>query len=226
MDFMNGNFVRYFLFTMFRSILRNRWFFVVASCTVVNAVSLGQTLPKDSPFLPSANAAASDKPDAAYSLLGMTVVGKDTLLSISRLSDKQSTWIPVGKTVAEITALSYDAKSDQAVIRADGKLFTLFLHKAGVMPGPAIPPVVARATPASANPTPAPIVAGPGAAVPSPLPLTTQEEKETEARMLVSDLLEIGQEQRKAYELAQRQAAAGKTSVNPSGPQPAPANRP
>jgi len=46
-------------------------------------------------------------------------------------------------------------------------------------------------------------------AIPPP-PANSQEEKETEARMLVTDLLEIGQEQRRAYEAAQREAAAKK----------------
>jgi hypothetical protein len=44
---------------------------------------------------------------------------------------------------------------------------------------------------------------------------------ETEARMLVSDLLEIGIAQRKAYEDAQRRAAEGKSGQPPAADQPA-----
>ena len=39
-----------------------------------------------------------------------------------------------------------------------------------------------------------------------------QQKQETEARMLVSDLLEIGMAQRKAYEDAQRRAATGENA--------------
>ena len=154
---------------------------------------------KESPFLPPANAAGPKKTEAtAYELAGMSVAGKATLLSITRVRDKRSTWVPVGQTVGEISAISYDPKTDQAIIRAEGQLLTLTLRKAAVvsMPAARTPGVIAARAP---QPTPV--------AIPPP-PANVQEEKETEARMLVTDLLEIGQEQRKAYEEAQRQAAA------------------
>jgi hypothetical protein len=73
-------------------------------------------------FLPP----AAKKTNAVdYDLIGMTVVGKDTLLSIFRRSDKRSVWVSVGKTVGEITAVSYDPAADQAVIRVNGKLRTI-----------------------------------------------------------------------------------------------------
>jgi hypothetical protein len=49
--------------------------------------------------------------------------------------------------------------------------------------------------------------------VPLPPP-STPAEAEREARMLVSDLLEIGMQQRKAYEEAQRKAALEATKTN------------
>jgi hypothetical protein len=163
---------------------------------------------KESPFLPPANAAApAGKADTAYELTGMSVAGKATLLSITRVRDKRSTWVAVGQTNGEITAVNYDPKTDQATIRAEGQLLTLSLKKsAAVVNAP-------NAIFQSPFPTPAPARANPTPVV-TPLPATTQEEKETEARMLVTDLLEIGQAQRRAYEEAQRQAAA-------KGPKPA-----
>ena len=179
----------------------------LTSLTVLIAVagSIGvvcaETTLEESPFLPPANAATPAKTATAYELAGMSVAGKATLLSIVRVKDKRSTWVAVGQTAGEITAVSYDPKTEQATIRADGKLITIAMKKASVVSASNTlfrsPFPSNAATPATA---PRPVV--------TPLPATTQEEKETEARMLVTDLLEIGQQQRKAYEEAQRQAAA------------------
>lgn len=166
------------------------------------------SLPEQSPFLPPPAAAAPAAGEAAagYQLSGMTVVGKDTLLSITRESDKRSTWIVVGQTLGEVTAVSYDPAKDQAVIRTGGKEHTLTMRRSAVVAAavsPLIPPNAAAVLASiQASPTPA--------AEPAPVtmpPLSLQEEKEMEARMLVTDLLEIGQRQRKAYAEAQRQAA-------------------
>lgn len=168
------------------------------------------------PFLPPSSAAPSAaNANAPYSLTGMTVVGKDTLLGITRTSDKRSVWVPVGKSVGEITAISYDPQKDQAVIRVNDRLETVTMKKSAVVTG-------APATNVSpAVPTPSPSAAlQPPVDVPT-TPMSAQEEKEMEARMLVTDLLEIGQRQRKAYEEAQRQAAArnaGKAPVPPATP--------
>lgn len=171
-----------------------------------------QSAPKDSPFLPPANAApATSNATAPYSLAGMTVLGKDTLVGVTRTSDKRSFWVPVGKTVGEVTVVSYDTTKDQAVIRANGQLQTLTMKKSAVVPGlPATPPVaqpVATAPATAATPPPVDVPTA---------PMSVQEEKEMEARMLVTDLLEIGQRQRKAYEEAQRQAAAREAAKTPA----------
>jgi hypothetical protein len=192
--------------SIFRSLKPVAALLAVAGTTVVVCA---QAPLKESPFLPPANAAESSKTATAYELAGMSVAGKATLLSVVRVKDKRSTWIAVGQTVGEITAVSYDAKNEQATIRADGKLLTLSMKKAAVVSAPNI---LFR----SPFPSPSPTPATPPRPVATPLPATTQEEKETEARMLVTDLLEIGQQQRKAYEEAQRQAAA-------KAPKPAPA---
>jgi hypothetical protein len=149
----------------------------------------------------------------------MSVAGKATLLSITRVRDKRSIWVPVGKSSGEITAISYDPKTDQATIRADGKVLTLTMRKSAVVSGPQasqLRPQPPSAVPVSTRPG----VPVPPVAIPPP-PANAQEEKETEARMLVTDLLEIGQEQRKAYEEAQRQAAAKGTKPSPT-PAPKP----
>lgn len=84
-----------------------------------------------SPFL-SSQLPASDQPPYAddYDLAGMTVVGKNTLLSIVRRSDQRSFWIPVGKTVGEVTAVSYNPENDDARIRVRGRLVTIVMRNA------------------------------------------------------------------------------------------------
>jgi hypothetical protein len=184
--------------SLFRSLTSLTLLFAVAGSV---GVVCAETSLEESPFLPPANAATPAKTATAYELAGMSVAGKATLLSIVRVKDKRSTWVAVGQTAGEITAVSYDPKTEQATIRADGKLITIAMKKASVVSASNTlfrsPFPSSAATPATA---PRPVV--------TPLPATTQEEKETEARMLVTDLLEIGQQQRKAYEEAQRQAAA------------------
>jgi len=192
--------------------------FLITWLVVLGAASFAraeESLRTPSPFLPPAGAAqpgGAAKEDAAFQLSGMTVVGRDTLLSITRMEDKRSQWIPVGKTVAEITVVSYDPKTEQAVIRVAGREHRLTLKKASVQPAPAQPATVpppAEHKPAPPAPTKEP------AAVVLP-PMTPQEEKEMEARMLVSDLLEIGQQQRQAYAEARRKAAQEKAQRAPA----------
>ena len=50
------------------------------------------------------------------------MVGDKTLISIVRRSDRRSSWVQVGKTVGEITAVSYDSAQDRAVVRIYGDL--------------------------------------------------------------------------------------------------------
>ena len=84
----------------------------------------------------------SDTPPAtepAYDLAGMTVVGKGTLLSIIRRSDQRSFWVPIGKTVGEVTAISYNADADTAVIRVHGQFITIGMRDGSVFFTPVTP---------------------------------------------------------------------------------------
>lgn len=196
-----------------------RAFFRLLFASIAVATAVGAAdLPGASPFVPPAGAAPNAEPAAAeYELVGMTSVGTETLLSIQRRSEGRSVWIPVGKTVAEITVVKYDSAKEEAEIRVGTQVLTLPMRKSSVRDGTGIP---AAARPASGRAV-APIPPAPAPAVPTK-PLTAQEEKEMEARMLVSDLLEIGLQQRKAYAAAQREAAAkadaAKATAKPDRP--------
>lgn len=90
-----------------------------------------------SPFIAHVQAAeepAPSTPSHDYALAGMSMLGNDTLLGILRQSDRRSIWVPVGKSVGGITAVSYDPARDEAVIRVRGRLLTVTMSS-GAMSG-------------------------------------------------------------------------------------------
>jgi hypothetical protein len=189
-----------------------RVFHLAASTAVLAVFTLSVTaqvpLSKESPFLPLGG--STDAPSEGKEMLALTGVsgsGKTAQVCIVNTQNKHVYWIPVGTTIEGIKVLSYDLARDQAVISLGGKERVLTLRSSAV--------ANAGATPGTVNngfATPAP--ASVGASLPTPTQGTPQPppvpgsiaHQETEARMLVSDLLEIGMQQRKAYEEAQKKA--------------------
>ena len=100
------------------------------------AASSPATGAEASPFVPSAASApaVTAAPDNGYALAGMSAIGDTTLLSITRLRDQRSVWVPVGKTVGEITAIRYDSSADRAVIRVNGRELTIGLRTPSAEP--------------------------------------------------------------------------------------------
>jgi hypothetical protein len=191
------------------------------------------------------DAAVAETPatdDAGYALVGVVATTQGTLLSILREADNLSFWISIGGTRDDVTVVSYDARTERAIIRTAGQTLTLPLRDAGVAPGeneiaaapsPAegtgetVPPPEPPASPDGDNAAPAAPEAEP------PAPPDSEAEQATEARMLVSDLLDIGQQQREAYEAAQKAAGHAPASAEmppeeaPSAlPEEAPAETP
>ena len=96
------------------------------------------TMTKPSPFVRTADPVAEPSgAEVEYDLAGMTGVGNNTLLSIIRRSDGRSFLIPVGKTVGEVTVISYNAETDDAVIRVRGRLVKIVMRNASVYFRPA-----------------------------------------------------------------------------------------
>lgn len=214
-----------------------------ASCLAGEAPPLA--LPKSSPFLPPAGANAPATAAAGENLefAGVSSLGKRTDLIFHDKAAKKNHWVGVGETKEGIQVVSYDERREQAVIKHQGTQKTLPLRKgARTVAGPAapLPPgvlqpvapalpvnavpnvVFAPAPPAPATPPPAePPATDPTKPAGPPVP-EVQQRQETEARMLVSDLLEIGMAQRRAYEDAQRKAAEGPPPPAPpaEGPKP------
>ena len=213
--------------------------FISGLALVLAANVQGQTaLPKSSPFLPAGSPTAAEAANEVLEFAGVSSMGKKTQIVIYDKSTKKSRWIGVGETVDGIAVLNYDSRLEQTVVRSNGVQKVLTLRKGGgaaQTPAPVAALPVGFATPpapapasvppaATLPPPPAPVASTPVAMPAKPeAPPTpeTQARQETEARMLVSDLLEIGMAQRKAYEEAQRKASDPSAQQQPPSPPPA-----
>lgn len=178
-------------------------------------------VPKDSPFLPNSSGKAATSPSESLEFAGVSTVGKKTMINLYDGEQKHGFWVEVGATSDGVTVLKYDSAHDQVTVRRDGVEKTLPLRAAGAVASgpvntlPIVPPV---APPVAMMPQPAPNAADATTAPAAPMDAAAQKRarQEEEARMLVSDLLEIGMAQRKAYEEAQRKAAAARAG-QPAG---------
>jgi hypothetical protein len=174
----------------------------------------GQTaLIADSPFAPvgaSAGSAAS-APAEAFELAGSTAQGSQVTVCIFERKNKHSEWIPVGGESNGIHVISYDGAHDTAVVTISGERKQLTMHR----------PVVASTNlPAGGRAAAVPVTSAPVAPIAASVPEapanpSTAARDQREARMLVSDLLEIGVQQRKAYQDAKQRPTPG----TPSPPQ-------
>jgi hypothetical protein len=178
--------------------------FVILGC--IGTMYGQSTLVADSPFAPAgAVATAANTPGEAYELAGSTVQGTDVSVCIFERQKKHSRWIPVGGDVDGIHVVSYDEAHDTVVVTISGSRKELSMRKAVVAstnatPGNRLPQVV----------SPPPVLVTPIASpTQEPAAATTAAQDQKEARMLVSDLLEIGVQQRKAYQDAKLKAAQG-----------------
>jgi hypothetical protein len=184
----------------------------------ITAPLLGADTVKDSPFTQAGGAKSAAK-DETLDFAGVSTVGKKTMINLYDREAKRGFWVQEGETSEGVMVVKYDSSHDQVTVRRKGIDTTLPLRAASAvvsgpansptMPSPVQPitpaPIVGSA-PATAPGTPA-IDAG-AAATPTTATAQTRARQEEEARMLVSDLLEIGIAQRKAYEDAQKKAAA------------------
>ncbi len=190
-------------------------------------------LARESPFLPTGIPALAAGSGEAYELAGISTMGRQTSVNIYDKIGKKGLWIAVGETASGITVSKYDSARELVVIRVAGTEKILALRKAAsstARPGTMPPPPVAAGFNIPPPPTvvpvalaPAPLTAAgasPAPAAPRPPPPVpgSVAHQEQEARMLVSDLLEIGMAQRKAYEEAQKKATQSGGDSTPADP--------
>ncbi|PTX97718.1 hypothetical protein [Opitutus sp. ER46] len=180
----------------------------VAVCLVAASFASAQA-PQESPFNQSKGTRAVASVEG-LEFAGVTTVGKKAMINLYDTQQRRSFWVATGATAGGVTVLRYDEAHNQVVVRHNGVEKTLALRSAAVAAAPATgAPVGAAALPAPQ---------APATALPPPPPVSqlSQARQEEEARMLVSDLLEIGMAQRRAYEEARRKAAAGQSTETSS----------
>jgi hypothetical protein len=216
-------------------------FLPLLTVALASAAEQPSGLPRTSPFVPAGTAgAAVEAASETIEFAGVTTVGKRTDLIFHDKTTKKNHWIAKGETKEGIVVLNYDEQRQQVVVKVNGTEKTLALRKAATPrsgPRPVAPQPSGFNVPAAAATVPAvatreqivitpgtgvgqagvTISAAPAAPAAAESSEATRIRQETEARMLVSDLLEIGMAQRKAYEEAQRKAAAGEAPASPPG---------
>jgi hypothetical protein len=166
----------------------------------------GQTaLVGNSPFSTAGGSGGAGAGTAeAYELAGSSVVGSEVSVCIFERQAKHSEWIPVGGVSNGVHVISFDAEHDRVIVTVGGVRKELGMRKAAIA---ALNP--SAATSFAVAPAPSQAQVGPPEPAPaSSVPSTDPAKEQADARMLVSDLLEIGVQQRKAYQEAKQKAAA------------------
>lgn len=141
--------------------------------------------------------AATDTP-AEFEFTGFVNLGSTAMVCITSVQDQRSQWLKPGQSIRGMTLVEHDPESKQVVIRHRGRDIRLPLKERSFDASNLV-----RFQPS--------LQSGPvrSAGLAEHVALTPKE-KEVEARMLVSDLLEIGMIQRKAYEEAKKKEVEAK----------------
>ena len=168
----------------------------IALLTVLLLVAGNCALAQSSPFMRAqqtkAKTAVAEK-DLKFALTGIIKLGDTPMVCITEVAENRSQWIKLGESSSGITVTGFDAENNAVSISHAGQSMNLVLK-------------VPTFDPSELNAY-QPMGALPSAGVAVPVAVTN-EEKEVEARMLVSDLLEIGLIQRKAYQKAKAEQVA------------------
>ncbi|MDD3180899.1 MAG: hypothetical protein PHQ04_11205 [Opitutaceae bacterium] len=172
------------------------------------AAATDESLLNNSPFGapgPDGSSPVVDSQLDQLEFTGVSVIGREIFVSVIDRKTGRGGWLPLKTQGTDgLIAENYDAKKDEITVRLGSRTKVLSLGRAKVTASATLP---APAGPAAA-PTPqatAPSASPPPHTSPSSGKPPEIEAQEREARLLVSDLLEIGMIQRKAY--AEKKAA-------------------
>lgn len=161
------------------------------------------------PTTPPAAASPAPAQPARWELAGVLGIRETLTVRINDTVEKTGAWLRVGESFGPAKLVAADA--DTATLQVGNERTVLGLRIDGVAPGEATPVTATASTAATPAATPAPL---PSTGDPEADAKRDQLIAEREARMLVSDLLEISMIQRKAYE--DKQAEAAKTVAETS----------
>lgn len=208
---------------------------ILAILSAASACAAGvESLRERSPFVPPS---APQQTDAnalsAVELTGILSVGGRPQFSVRDTSTGRSFWLGLGETQEGLTALSYDVAASSVVIEGRGARRNIVIREARVATAPP-PPVITVLPQQQLSATPQAVA---GLAQPAAQPLApsqkrpaqaqardakgrTNEEAERDARLLVSDLMELSVQERRRYEENQRRLARGVPRLAPDEPLP------
>jgi hypothetical protein len=171
----------------------------------------------NSPFAPNgtveATASGKAAPAEDYELSGSTAEGSEISVCIFERQAKRSEWIPVGGESNGIHVLSFDSIRDRATVTISGARRELAMRR----------PVITSLGPAG-GPGPAPVGMETAAMQANPPTPAAAARDQREARMMVSDLLEIGMQQRRAYQAAKAKGSQAPAAATPPAAPPPPDN--
>lgn len=163
-----------------------------------------------SPFVPPGSPAKAAPPPArnsdleALELSGISALGPEFRFNLINNKTKKSFWVGLNRTVSGFTITSYDPRNSSVVVTSGSGSRTISLRKASfVAQGPVVP-VAAPLVPVE------PFVPIPDSVegvdeIKNPQTPDEIKQAEYEARMLVSDLLQISMQERERQRLLREQ---------------------
>lgn len=173
----------------------------------------------------AAPASAGDAELGALQLSGISTLGGKSMFNFIDPRSNRSFWVVLHGTTNGFSVESYDESTVTVVVSRQGQSRSLKLRQAQItaMPvaagAPRVPPVGVPAR-TTTGPAPAVIRTADGGEIVNPKTPQEIAQAETEARMMVSDLLEISMQERarqKALREAQQKQAAGGAVPPPTG---------
>lgn len=200
---------------------------VFALATSLAAVAGTASLREGSPFAaPAAPAAApTNQALAGLELTGIVVIDQRPRFSLRDVTSSKIYWLELNQPEDGLTVVTYDAANSTATVEGRGGSRLLVLKQTAISTAPGLPAAVPAPAPvpqvaAGFSPPPRPVAQPAPRPEPAPANLTPEQVKtrqaETEARMLVSDLMEISMQERARHaEEQRRKAAAGGTATAP-----------
>lgn len=169
---------------------------------------------------PGPGPAVGDADLDALQFSGVSTIGDETSFNFSDPRTRKSFWVSLkGSSEGGFSVVSYDAAAEQVVVRHGSRTRPISLRKSVLV---AAPVVIAR--PAAAPPITtaanAPRPSGGGVdEIKNPKTPEEIKQAEYEARMLVSDLLDISMQER-ARQRAIREAQTRGQAASPTGSPP------
>ena len=182
-----------------------------------------------SPFIPPSAPQTAGPVDAlsAVELTGMFSLDGKPRFSLCDTTTGRSVWVGIGETQDGLTVRSYDEKTTSVVVEGRGATRRIVIKEATVKTA-AAPRPAPTGLPQTAAPQPGVLAQSRSQTVKAVQPLKPKmaprdpkvEAQERDARLLVSDLMEISIQERKRYRENQRRAAAGLPRLAPNEPLP------